>query len=151
MCLITTQKKPIILKGNLVVYKSGIICAISPKVIGFQSGHKCYKYAFDYKYETAVGKTPRYVALINFYDRQSKNMLVKKHGHLFDDSMMLLPKFICIGKGFHWATTAERYPAPTIPRTTDIVKCIVPAGSQVYFDESGLGVSNQIIICNENN
>jgi len=51
---------------------------------------------------------------------------------------------ICLGEGFHSCTTMER--AIELNYSTCVFRCVIPEGSIVYEDFSGLLVSNKIII-----
>lgn len=156
MCLVTRQKKPIILEEDLVVYKQGRLEKTCSGKLVFVSGIQGYGYAFDRLYETGIRQTARRKSCVAVFDEiVASNLLntdnVYAFSQLFDKFNLLRPEFISISHGFHWALSKERYDnrQPMYGRM-NIVACVVPAGSQVYFDDSGLGVSNQIIIPHEN-
>ncbi|MCK9574709.1 MAG: hypothetical protein WC979_03365 [Candidatus Pacearchaeota archaeon] len=49
-------------------------------------------------------------------------------------------------KGFHFYKTIRRAIDSGIQKEYVIVECTIPKGSQVYYDETDLGVANKITI-----
>jgi hypothetical protein len=51
---------------------------------------------------------------------------------------------VAYGRGFHFIRTIDR--ADDLRYAIDIYKCTIPAGAEIYYDATGLGVTNKIII-----
>ena len=130
MCLLTYQKEPIILKEDKIVWKllKEDLCA----------SHTYFQYKLgvlnkqDIKFTTAT---------IRFDDEQIMYQ---------DESGKLLPNVVSIGEGFH-SFYSEEYIDLILARHSGYwdwckFKAIIPVGSEYYEDETGLCVSNQIII-----
>jgi hypothetical protein len=146
MCLITRQKKAIILKEDLIVYKLGYVQPRNGKT-NFLSILQSYEYALGHLHETVICHTSRTNLCVQIWDCLSLPEGIQRKANLFGKNGLLLPEFISIGKGFHWATRCNRFRFNFMNHYRRIiVECLVPAGSQVYYDDSGLGVSNQIIL-----
>jgi len=151
MCLITKQKEPIVLEKDMVVYKLGgkvvvykigeVATTITGSVEIMRTVHQAHEYILGELNTTEIRCTERDRETASLYDNKA---LLHYHSALFKNGY-LLSHFISIGPGFHWATTVERILAG-ISGEEDIYKCIVPAGSQVYFDETHLGVSDKLIV-----
>lgn len=126
MCLLTRQKKPIILKEDKIVYKllRGDMTAI----------YQNFSYSFDKVYKTDI-----FIGSDNsaFDDIAMKRYRVNAYGNL-------KPNVISIAKGFHAFTSIARIKKSYVCHK--IYKCTIPAGSEYYKDTTGLCVSNQIII-----
>lgn len=151
MCLITKQKEPIVLEKDMVVYKLGrkvvvykigeVATTSTGSVEIMRTVHQVHEYILGELNTTEIRCTERDRETASLYDNKA---LLHYHSALFKNGY-LLSHFISIGPGFHWATTVERILAG-ISGEEDIYKCIVPAGSQVYFDETHLGVSDKLIV-----
>ena len=151
MCLITKQKEPIVLEKDMVVYKLGrkvvvykigeVATTSTGSVEIMRTVHQVHEYILGELNTTEIRCTERDRETASLYDNKA---LLHYHSNLFKNGY-LLSHFISIGPGFHWATTVERILAG-ISGEEDIYKCIVPAGSQVYFDETHLGVSDKLIV-----
>jgi hypothetical protein len=48
--------------------------------------------------------------------------------------------------GFHFFINNDHRTAVRCYDVGKFVKCTIPAGSEIYFDETGLGITNQLII-----
>lgn len=132
MCLLTYQKKPIILSEDKIVYK--ILC-------GETSPYANFEYEFDKLYSTEIKKTSDATP----YDYEQR-LLYKGNNDKLKDGV------ISIKEGFHSFTNIEY--AKTIIRRHNISymnihECIIPTGSEYYEDETHLCVSNNIIIKNK--
>ena len=130
MCLLTYQKEPIILKEDKVVWKL--------LKEDLSASHTNFQYELgvlnkqDIKFTTAT---------IRF----DKEQVIYQ-----DIYRKLLPNVISIGEGFH-SFYSEGYIDIILTRHAEYYgwckfKAIIPAGSEYYEDETGLCVSNQIII-----
>ena len=147
MCLITEQTEPIVLKEDLIVYKT---LRIPLETRNFKSVTTGFIYDLNRLYETRIKEsiTPKY------YDDEAwcKNI----------DSDELKEQFFCLntheaevrlfqelgmkvyGSGFHSYKTLKR--ANESWSGDGIFECTIPAGSEIYEDKSNLIVSNKIII-----
>ena len=155
MCLITKQKEPIVLEKDMVVYKLGgkvvvykigeVATTSTGSVEIMRTVHQAHAYILGKLNTTEIRCTERDRETASLYDNKALlHYQLHYHSDLFKNGY-LLSHFISIGPGFHWATTVERILAG-ISGEEDIYKCIVPAGSQVYFDETHLGVSDKLIV-----
>ena len=128
MCLLTYQKEPIILKEDKVVWK-----ILKKNLV---SQHEEFKYILGKLYKTEIVFTDSAAV----YDDEQEVYWVAPG--------VRKPDVVSISEGFH-SFYSEKY--------TDIIldrsylqyykyKCTIPAGSEYYEDETGLCVSNQIII-----
>jgi hypothetical protein len=128
MCLLTYQKEPIILKEDKVVWK-----LLKENLIS--------QYA-DFEY--ILGKLYKTEIVFTNSDR------------IYDDEQEIYwvvpgvrkPGVVSISEGFH-SFYSEKYIDIILDRSYlqyYKYKCTIPAGSEYYEDETGLCVSNQIII-----
>lgn len=135
MCLITKQKKPIILEQDIIVYKK-MMCI----VVGYASS---VYHAFEYKigklYTTTITNSQRG----RYADATTSDFYEEYFISIEDSEIKFDEKVIVYNEGFHFYTTKER---ANKSRNGELWECIIPAGSEVYYDETGLGVTNQIII-----
>ena len=130
MCLLTRQTEPIILKEDKVVWKLMFINEDGE----VSSLFYYFKWVIGrlYKCNISIGDD------VTSYD--------DKQGMLYrDKSYNLKPGVISIDKGFHSFNNLE-YAQEIVDYGEYIYECIIPAGSEYYEDETGLCVSNQIII-----
>jgi hypothetical protein len=152
MCLITKQKRPEILKEDLIVYKELNNCWDSTtNDYEIKSCLTSFKYELGVLYQTEIKESeiPRNFDTIawnlNFkpMSQKDRDLLYEQYSRLSDSTSDV--RFFqelgykVYGAGFH--SFESKY------RTNDInYECVIPAGSEVYRDKSGLIVSNQIII-----
>ena len=150
MCLITKQSKPTILTEDMVVYKSLYIKTTYFLNLKFKFLQKQKILSIYYKniwklhclYKTNITETYSSDEL-RFYDICAYDTYINNIC-----TINQLPQLIYNGTlhsystGFHTADTAER--AKEIGYS--VFKCIIPAGSEIYKDDSGLIVSNQLIL-----
>ena len=140
MCLITKQKEPIILKEDLVVYK------VLDKDL--KSAMQEFQYAFNTLYEAEIEESEN-PCFAGSYDRKyyGKGLILL---NLVGPNTITDKSFIAYGRGIHFASSIERaniykneiyYGARFV-----IVECLIPAGSEVYYDETGLGITNQLTV-----
>ena len=130
MCLLTYQKEPIILKEDKVVWKL--------LEEDLSASHTDFQYTLGVLNKQAIKFT---TATIRFDDEQIMYQ---------NESGKLLPNVVSIGEGFH-SFYSEEYINLILARYATYRDCckfkaIIPAGSEYYGDETGLCVSNQIII-----
>lgn len=142
MCLITEQKVAQIAKEDIIVYKNVILGdekCMSP-IHGF-------KYKFNKLYTSATLRPKSIIGLkfaddFSIYDLRvgSYYFLDKKvnvaRGEIIIDNKCC--NYVVISKGFHSFKTKYRSHYNVI--------CIIPKGSEYFEDETGLIVSNKIII-----
>ena len=151
MCLITEQKEPEIIDQDLVVYK--IVKTDLDKKTNKRVAWPVYYKMGGFRYtEGELNKTEMIKKSgdnnISYFDGMVGDHLAEKYkiapnfpGAL--EQLVRIGVIAAIGQGFHFGTTRRRF-CVTDPNLS-ISRFIVPAGSEVYFDETGLGVSNQII------
>ena len=137
MCLLTYQKEPIILKEDKVVWK-----VMKEETDGkILTWFNTFYYTLNtlYKQPINIGNT------VEAFDDPQYEMYIDR----IDFTIYVLKNnVISIDKGFHAFTDkvlARKY-APIGSTYKFLYKCIIPAGSEYYEDETGLCVSNQIII-----
>lgn len=133
MCLITNQKEAITLTEDLIVYKNLLKSEENLWAI-----YQDFRYDKNKLYETEFSfnnNSPSY------FDEPDSVYLDEHYtGWRFGDIMNL--NLIGVECGFHAALTKER-----LSHINGITyKCLIPAGSEVYYNPTGLIVSNKIII-----
>ena len=136
MCLITEQKIAKILKEDLTVYKTLQI------VRGNNLKSMKHEFYWDigrlYKQPLKVDNIPDTMA----------DKIVDDH-YFKDGGFCTAARYLTnVHDGFHFYCSKERMGKSCWHGWGEIVRveCTVPKGSRVYFDETGLGVANQIII-----
>lgn len=135
MCLITKQNKPIILKEDLIVYK---LVRKWNSNKHYYSLNENFPYTFNELYKTTIEESTTWV----FNDLISQK---------YYNYLIIKERFFCFGQGFHFYLTRKRaglyqYGDSKGSYRHIMVKCLIPKGSKVIYDETGLGVSDQIII-----
>ena len=135
MCLITTQSVPTILKKDKIVYK--LLCD------DYRS--KFYK---DYLYVPRILNTTE-IKIAQDGDKWAFDKISSNH-YFDNDNEYNFQDLRFYGQGFHSINSLERYfnYIKNHPQSNDkiLVKCIIPKGSEIYEDETGLLVSNKIIV-----
>ena len=131
MCLITEQKRVKILKEDLTVYK---IIYDSPW--GLQAYIKRFYYKIGVVYEQKLG-------VDNIPDSYYGEEVVNVYN--LDSSLFGSEHLTHVHEGFHFTTNPKRIKGHC-SFSKKVYECTVPKGSHVYFDKTGLGVSNQIKI-----
>lgn len=142
MCLITEQKKPKRVKEDMIVYKTGYAHYNSNgnleevnAVFNFFNylPHQLYETKFSFinpASREAIGYDDEVnLAYGNRNERSTKNLLV-------------------VAKGFHSAKNIERLKQSS-NHCGHKFECIIPKGSLIYEDKTGLIVSDKIIIKKE--
>ena len=146
MCLITRQKDPIILEEDLEVYKI-INQLVYKNGVYYSAFIKGFEYKLNKLYSTTIEKASDHTS---YFDN-----IVAEHYNLSDwrsiKEAIKKEEFFSYGQGFHSIVGKE-----SIKRRTNsnfrllserrVVKCIIPKGSEIYYDETGLCVSSQIIV-----
>lgn len=131
MCLITAQKEAIILTEDLIVYKS------------FSSNlwalYQYFQYEINKLYKTELTfNDGKYNPC--FDSMTARHLEIMYHSQWYSISLFNLG-LIAVVEGFHSAATEDR-----LGGEYNIRRCLIPAGSEVFYDETGLIVSNQIIV-----
>lgn len=131
MCLITAQKEAIILTEDLIVYKS-----FSDNLWAL---YQNFQYEINKLYKTTLtfdnGKyNPCFDSIA------ARHLEIMYNPQWYTISLFNIG-LIAVVEGFHSAATEDR-----LGRRTNIRRCLIPAGSEVFYDETGLIVSNQIIV-----
>ena len=108
---------------------------------GLFSIHYEFPYELGVEYKTKIKKSKD----LCFSDSTAKNIIEKKiYNEGFKDQ-----NYISYGEGFHFFVNKERVESnkkELLENKLVCVECVVPKGSRVYYDETGLGVSNRIIL-----
>lgn len=130
MCLVTTQKEPLIASKDITVYKS--------LSIGFRgiikSQFERFIYELNKLYETTIEHSKDWTC----YDNDAVDAIERKYPYW---TKGIEKDLICLGDGFHSAATIER-----LHHGGSIFECVIPKDSEYYMDETGLVVSNKIIV-----
>lgn len=141
MCLITKQKQPIILKEDKVVYK-----ILAENMYEKEEARTLYSPA-PITYILGM----EYHAPITFGDGIDVDVFDRLCMDAVDEEWNVKPGYCEIKTGFSFATTKERLrdalqSSVCITNNIHIYRCVIPKGSKVYYDDTGLGVSNCIIV-----
>lgn len=152
MCLITNQQEPIILEEDLVVYKV-LKSTRSNDVVA--STARSFEYTLGKLYSTSIEETSDAL----FADPQDLDDCSQIYGvapHYFGVSKLYFikskqpaTKFKVFGAGFHFCKNKKRAIQHIKTIRSSIVyiyKCLIPKGSEVYYNCSDLGVTNNIIV-----
>ena len=142
MCLITKQSKPEILKEDLTVYKSIII----ENVNTVQAGMRYFFYEKNKVYETKILTDE---IDITPFDRQVRDAYTDLYSdgeflsytNVTNKKLLKKHSLKSFGQGFHSSISADRFDS----RFFTVAEFVIPAGSEVYRDETGLIVSNKIM------
>ncbi len=137
MCLITKQTKPVKTRKNKTVYK-----LVNP---GNEKNTTCesflsprpFLYEIDVLNQTEINTSTEKAAYDNIV--QEKYKLDPRH---IDDYNKKLKTITVLGEGFHAALEAGRL---STYGNKIIAEFLIPKGSLVYTDATGLIISNQII------
>ena len=143
MCLVVQKNtEKTITTKEMYVYK--ILRRYSYDVYGAPKND--FIYEKDVLYQTEIKRS---YDDISIYDRlayhsisqQLKSLGVYSYSKQYQ--FLILNTFDIYSEGFHFAITYDRL---EIVSYSDILaRFIIPVGSEVIYDESGLGVTNQII------
>jgi len=135
MCLIT-EKLPEILKEDLIVYK-----LLKDDLTSIFKGYR-YTLGVTYgKQELIADVESEYFFADSEVSRYYSNNEDPEYVRMY------LSRFNLHGyaRGYHFYTTKERA-RKSIYNCYSLVECIVPKGSTVVYDSTGLGVASQIKI-----
>lgn len=151
MCLITEQQEPIILKEDLIVYK-----LLEVSMSGsLHSWFFSKRWELGELYEVDIEESTDH----GWHDAE---VLKVYTGYKFSsmgsnsNAVTLIDEFInsigtkykCFGPGFHSCTTIERAQMTKYSKDS-LFEAVIPKGSEVYFDKSGLVISNKLMIKRE--
>ncbi len=136
MCLVTEQKKPKKLKKDLIVYK----CIDITEKGQLKSAMQEFWYELNVLYKVKITSSCVFGCFADGtasrkYDpsNKSSDILREELKHLNH-----------ITEGFHSMESVKR--TKRVWPRTKIFECLIPKGSEIYKDATGLIVSNQIII-----
>jgi hypothetical protein len=139
MCLITQQKEPTILTEDLTVYKDCIRVNIFTAKAVLQN----FVYTRGKTEETVMEYEKGFVfpfdlVVSSFYAKYDKPEYEESESE----------SLISVNVGFHFALYPGRFEKKHPFLATQLAEFFVPKGSKVYFDETGLGVSDKIKFVN---
>ncbi|MCK9574753.1 MAG: hypothetical protein WC979_03145 [Candidatus Pacearchaeota archaeon] len=139
MCLITRQKEPEILSRDIRTFKVlKVEDGVPPCAI-----HQTFWYELNQLYETDIVESelpaPYDSKVTEFYvlDASSYNA-IRRNLKEYD--------LIALGKGFHSFANRKRAAGEIWRTNYELFECLIPAGSEIFYDETGLCVSNKIKI-----
>ena len=143
MCLITEQKKAIRTTEDMIVWKV---------MEGNRSTCKGFGYEVNKLYKTRMKQDYSFVKYGDSMVRSSyKEIFRLVNDHDGDVSTWKKSGFIAIGSGFHSCATKARAEIMRVFSNYDLRSFLIPAGSLIYKDRTGLIVSNQIMMLPEEN
>lgn len=156
MCLITMQKEPTVLAEDLVVWKEvdgfdhrgrKLVGRLLPGRKVVKSPYHSFYYTSGETYKTKIEQDKNDTCTYDQTARDAiESILPEKYAgpFIYGDSTSHAVKdgyIMSYGQGFHFATTRDRIK----PLDGSIVeRFVVPAGSEVYFDNTGLGIASAI-------
>lgn len=137
MCLITKQKEPIITTRDIIGYKvlEG----------NLESIFNSFEYTLNKLYKTEIRRSNDY----SHATRKTGNWLLSIIGGPYSshkESLIDLG-FVSYGAGFHFCANKEclsDHLSEYLHGGEIKVKCIIPKGSEVYYDGVGNAVTNSI-------
>lgn len=146
MCLITNNKIGKILEEDLKVFK---LLKIGYDANTAHAPFYHFKYEFGKLYETEFTELDPYVNdhLWRAFDEASSFWLGRNYPNWEIKGSNNRLELLCISQGFHGALTYER----CLNHRYRIYDCIIPKGSTMYTDDTGLFVSNKLIVVGLNN
>jgi len=141
MCLVTYQKKPVVATEDIVCFKIVRHCC-DLLTTDF--------YSYYYKFKWYIGKL--YITELsfvtgldyyscNFYDAISDDFYNDKH------RLSFLERLVEVSDGFHAMLDFNRANLENDNRI--LAECLIPKGSLIFTDATGLIVSNQMIMLGE--
>jgi len=128
MCLVTRQKKAKVLIKDLIAYKM-------LRVEDSKIKSTCFPKIWE----------------INKVEKTGFTFVKKRHEYSFNDSEAMdiycyLSNTICIAQGFHASLKKYRIIDFSADERDEVFKVKIPAGSKVYYDCTGLIVSDTMIL-----
>ena len=130
MCLVTKQKRVKVLKEDLVVYK-----LLEERNNELSAWMYCFIYEIGVLYVQEM-------KVDNDSDSYHDDEVSEAYNFTQAEFQTATMDMTHVHEGFHFATSENRL----IDYEAVLCECIVPKGSRVYFDKTGLGVANQIKI-----
>lgn len=130
MCLITEQLRPIKIRKDLTVFK-----VVTKEINGFSPWNEYYE--FDYRLNTLYTES---IGADNIPDSYADQIVIENYPYWRSEELTH------VHSGFHSALTIDRISNFCGWENTVRVKCIIPKGSLIYKDKTGLIVSNKIIL-----
>jgi hypothetical protein len=157
MCLIVPKdQQPVVTTEDMTVYKKVSYNlsklpgkADRPAVVTHVYGHfQPFAYKLGERYTTAIQPTNDFIP----FDKVEMDHIKKTVPN--SDFTWDWDNFTSYGPGFHSCSTPDRLRKNELPDGTTpgpltdlcIVECTVPAGSTVYASETGLFVSDNIVV-----
>lgn len=138
MCLITEQKEPFIAKEDIIVYKE--VFKIGKNI--YKSIYNPFIWKLNKLYKVKLIKEPKNIHS-SFHDDKSRTYYFYVPEHLL----------ISISEGFHSMDKNRAKEAKSFNKKYGydgvVIECKIPKASLYYKDETGLYVSNQLIMLKE--
>ena len=128
MCLVTEQKKPIITKKDMIVWK----------VVVMRNGKANSPFNSCVWRKNVLRKVKFKITDEEMYTDGTARI---EYESLYNEN-----KTISIRRGFHFCFTKKRCSSMMRWGNKMEVKFLIPAGSEIYKDKTGLGVTNQIMM-----
>ncbi len=130
MCLITSQKEPLIVTRNKIVYK--FLIHDGPEECHSIYNSMYYKIGKEYKTKVMQDKD------ICCYDEHDRAYLDKYYNGWM--SNLKKHKLISIGPGYHSMTLPRARKALNSGEEGSVYKCTIPKGTELYIGFTGLMV-----------
>ena len=143
MCLVTYQRKSIKLDKDLIVYKKTYLQSTIDDSV--RSLVQQFKYQVNKIYHCELGiYHSRYLGSAEFADYTSQRYYQKRFWlYLWNKLRYINPRPLTeISLGFHAYTTIKRAKSDS---ALTISEFMIPAGSEVFYDKTGMIVSNNIM------
>jgi hypothetical protein len=132
MCLITSQREPLIAQEDMRVYK-----LLEPD---YKALYRPFFYELNTLNKTEIKEDSDWCA----FDSIDRDYLDENYPGWDVEKQYNLK---CLGEGFHSLTTTEgRDPKTYSFNNPKYYVCSIPKGSEYYLNSTGLCISNQIII-----
>jgi hypothetical protein len=132
MCLVTKQKKATITKRDIFVYKAVRIEMYGERET-VHSPYYNHSWGREVLFTTELGISRKLIQTCDFYDSTAYSNYIEYEEN--ENPLTL------ISHGFHFAFSKKR-----LVEEPEVRKFLIPKGSSVFKDNSGLGVSNQIML-----
>jgi hypothetical protein len=146
MCLITKNKRVQTATEDMIVYKK-----VTPnlRAIFFPE----FKYKIGKLYETKMTKLPKHSKKWKTFSSRDSNWCdnhflgwrgrLSTSKRVDEDAILVRKGMMCIAKGFHSVINHEKM---FVSRYDMLVECLVPKGAKYHTDETGMVVSNKIMV-----
>ena len=142
MCLVTKQKRAKITKEEMRVYKF-----LHRNAEKYYSPYQDKQWLVGKLEKTKIKRTNDEEEM-GFFDKKAINnyKAISQFSCRADEILYCgVEGLIFYKEGFHFALTAKRLMDASINKE-DIYEFIIPKGARYYLDETGLGVTNKIIM-----